>query len=242
MSKQKNYKNGFAIQKERNLGNFVTTPKSILLDKNLTDKAKVLFQLLVDTPSDSKISLEYYRNMLGWGGKDTMTNAFENLRLNGYARYEQHLKGKGNGYCYTFVLSEYANLKVEDKVELKEEPVTTETEIQLEDEAIITLDVESVKLTTEVIEKPNKTEEEIQREYEEALQILETQMKKVCEEKMQGGTIAQRKDTLKKMLEFWHAQINQGHVMTDDEVRSKVFILHHNSKTANRVIDQRYND
>ena len=239
MSQQKNYKNGFSIQKERKLGNFVTTPKSILLDKNLTDKAKLLFQLLIDTPSDSKISLEYYRKLLGWGGKDTMTKAFENLRLNGYARYEQHPKGQNNGYYYTFVLSEYGSLKVDDNAESVEEPLPIETEIQI-DASIA--DVKSNKPAEISIVEPIKSEKEIQLEYQAALQQMERHIKKVCEDKMQGGTIAQRKDTQKKILEFWNKQIDKGIVMTDDEVRSKVFVLHHITKTANREIDQRYND
>lgn len=224
MSKEKRYKNGLAIQLDRKNGKFITTPKSVLLNKNLTDKAKILFQLLVDTPSDSKISLEYYRKILEWS-KDTMTKTFENLRLNGYTRYEKHPKGKDNGFTYSFLLSEYGNLKIEDK-----------------DESDSTLDTEAHEPAPESKVEPIKTDNEIKLEYEKALQEEQAHVKKVCDDKMEGGTIAQRKESINKTLKFWNSQLEKGIAMTDDEIRHKVFVLHHITKTANREMDERYND
>lgn len=200
MSNKKQFKNGYAIQQDRKNGKFITTPKSILLDKNLTDKAKILFQLLIDTPSDSKISLEYYREKLGWA-KDTMTKAFENLRINGYAKYEQH--PNGDSFYYTFGLSEYGNFTVEEKTPA---PVKEETP-----EPINIKDVEKT-------------------------------VKKLVEDKMSGGTIAQRKETINKVWAYFTKNYNNGKIMTVEEIQRLTFSVHNTSKTKNRIIDQKYND
>jgi hypothetical protein len=217
----KTYKNGTTIQQDRKLGKFITTPKSILLNKDLTEYAKILFMLMVDTPSDSKISLRYYQGILGWS-RNGITDSFECLRVNGYARYEKHPKGKGNGYFYTFVLSEFGNLKVEDKAEPMEDEETS---------------------TPELPKEPiNETKEEFIFDYDAEIKRHLDNVKAITEEKIDGGTIAQRKETLKKMLAFFNKQLDEGILMTDDEIRKKAYVLHHVSKTANRIIDQRYND
>ncbi|MFW0737465.1 helix-turn-helix domain-containing protein [Flavobacterium sp. LC2016-01] len=69
--------------------------------------------------------------------------------------------------------------------------------------------------------------------------ITETECIKIIENKMTGGTVNQRKDTHKKVLQwFIDAQYNKTH----DEIEAKTFITHHISKTAGREIDQKYND
>lgn len=227
MSNKKQFKNGTAIQQDRKSGKFITTPKSLLLDKNLTDKAKVLFQLMVDTPSDSKLSLEYYRKALDWA-KGTMTDTFENLRVNGYARYEKHPKGKDNGYKYSYVLSEYGNLKVEEeKTPIQEEEPSTP---------------EAVEPATESNPYASMTPEQLDAAIAKLKKTREAEVKIVIEEKMNGGTVAQRKETTVKVLKYWSDKFDQGKSIEDDEIRSRVFTTHHQTKTANRVIDPRYND
>jgi hypothetical protein len=69
--------------------------------------------------------------------------------------------------------------------------------------------------------------------------ITETECVKIIENKMTGGTVNQRKDTLKKVLQWF---VDEQHNKTHDEIEAKTFTTHHNSKTAGRVIDQKYND
>lgn len=57
--------------------------------------------------------------------------------------------------------------------------------------------------------------------------------------KMTGGTQNQRNDTLKKVKQWF---VDNDYVATEEEIKHKTFIVHNDSKTANRVIDQRYND
>ena len=69
--------------------------------------------------------------------------------------------------------------------------------------------------------------------------ITETECVKIIENKMTGGTVNQRKDTHKKVLQWF---IDEQHNKTHDEIEAQTFKTHHNSKTAGRVIDQKYND
>ncbi|MBW1656644.1 helix-turn-helix domain-containing protein [Flavobacterium quisquiliarum] len=69
--------------------------------------------------------------------------------------------------------------------------------------------------------------------------ITEAECVKIIENKMTGGTVNQRKDTHKKVLQWF---IDAQHNKTHDEIEAKTFTTHHNSKTAGRVIDQKYND
>lgn len=69
--------------------------------------------------------------------------------------------------------------------------------------------------------------------------ITETECVKIIENKMTGGTVNQRKDTHKKVLQWF---IDEQHNKTHDEIEAKTFKTHHHSKTAGRVLDQKYND
>lgn len=69
--------------------------------------------------------------------------------------------------------------------------------------------------------------------------ITETECIKIIENKITGGTVNQRKDTHKKVLQWF---IDEQHNKTRDEIEAQTFKTHHNSKTAGRVIDQRHND
>lgn len=69
--------------------------------------------------------------------------------------------------------------------------------------------------------------------------ITETECIKIIENKMTGGTVNQRKDTHKKVLQWL---IDEQYNKTQQEIEDKTFRIHHNSKTAGRVIDQKYND
>jgi biotin operon repressor len=69
--------------------------------------------------------------------------------------------------------------------------------------------------------------------------ITETECVKIIENKMTGGTVNQRKDTHKKVLQWF---IDEQRNKTHDEIEAQTFKTHHNSKTAGRVIDQKYND
>lgn len=69
--------------------------------------------------------------------------------------------------------------------------------------------------------------------------ITEAECVKIIENKMTGGTVNQRKDTHKKVLQWF---IDAQHNKTHDEIEAKTFRTHHIIKTTGRVIDQKYND
>lgn len=99
---------------------FIQTPKNVITNANLTDSAVRLFQLIMDTPSDKRVSLEYYRDLLGWS-KNKLANAKKSLEDNGYLKTIQHPKGIGNGFSYNYVISSFGNLKNEADVKTTEE-------------------------------------------------------------------------------------------------------------------------
>ena len=102
--------NGLIIRLDYSEGNFLQLSKKILTDKNLTDTGLRLLMLLVDTPSTSKISLTYYRNLLGWS-KDKLSGATKNLTENGYLKITQHPKETRKDYVYTYIVNEFGTLK-----------------------------------------------------------------------------------------------------------------------------------
>ena len=57
--------------------------------------------------------------------------------------------------------------------------------------------------------------------------------------KMTGGTQNQRNDTLKKVKQWF---TDNNCVGTEEEIRHKTLLIHHDSKTANRIIDPKYQD
>lgn len=123
---------------------FIQTPKNVITDANLTDSAVRLFQLLIDTPSDSKISLEYYRAMLSWS-KNKLANATKSLQDNGYLRITQYPNGKGNGYSYYYTISSFGNLKSEIDVNISEELEEIFDIIQLNKAEDVPQSIEAVK-------------------------------------------------------------------------------------------------
>lgn len=108
----KNLKNGIIIKRDLKGGRFIQTSTAIIKDKRLTDSALRLLQLLGDAMEGTKISLTYYRKLLGWS-KDKLSNATKNLRQNGYLQLTKKPKGEKNGFSYYYTISEYGNLKVE---------------------------------------------------------------------------------------------------------------------------------
>ncbi len=124
----KNLKNGIIIKRDLQGGRFIQTSTAIIKDKRLTDSALRLLQLLGDAMDGTKISLTYYRKLLGWS-KDKMSNASNNLRQNGYLDLTKKPKGGKNGFSYYYTISEYGNLKVEkdENGNLKKLPYTSHT-------------------------------------------------------------------------------------------------------------------
>ncbi len=101
---------------------FVQTPKNVITDVNLKDSAVRLFQLILDTPNDKKVSLEYYRDMLGWS-KNKLATATKSLQDNGYLRITKEERGIGNGFSYKYIISSFGNLKSETEAKTNEELV-----------------------------------------------------------------------------------------------------------------------
>lgn len=126
---------------------FVQTPKNVITDANLTDSAVRLFQLILDTPSNKRVSLEYYRKMLDWS-KNKLATATKSLQDNGYLRIIKEERGKGNGFSYKYLISSYGNLKseadvktIEELEEIIESPETNlveETQVAVADEIVET--------------------------------------------------------------------------------------------------------
>ena len=102
-------------------GNFVTMSRDILTSTELTDKAKVLLMLMLNNADNWNISVCYYGNLLGWGNT-TLSNTVKNLVENGYLITNKHSKGKGMGFLYTYVVSEFGNLNP-NKTKLTNEEV-----------------------------------------------------------------------------------------------------------------------
>lgn len=90
-------------------GNYTTVSRNILMNPNLTDSAKTLLQLCLNNTEDWKLVLSFYRKKLRWSN-DKLSYAVTNLIENGYLRKDKYSKGKGNGFYYTYIISEYGNL------------------------------------------------------------------------------------------------------------------------------------
>lgn len=120
---------------------FVQTPKNVITDANLTDSSVRLFQLIIDTPSNSKVSMEYYRKMLNWS-KNKLATAIKSLQDNGYLKTIQYPKGKGNGFSYNYVISSFGNLKSETEIKPTEEleEIIQSSESTFEEEMPVVVD------------------------------------------------------------------------------------------------------
>lgn len=123
---------------------FIQTPKNVITNADLTDSAVRLFQLILDTPSNSKVSLEYYRKMLGWS-KNKLAKATENLQEKGFLKISKIPKGKGNGFSYHYTISSFGNLKNDTELKTNEEVEEIIDEIQLKEN-----DVEPQNIETDV--------------------------------------------------------------------------------------------
>lgn len=66
-----------------------------------------------------------------------------------------------------------------------------------------------------------------------------TECETIILNKMSGGTQNQRNDTLKKVKQWF---TDNNCIATEEEIKHQTFKTHHNSKTANRVIDPKYQD
>jgi hypothetical protein len=125
---------------------FIQTPKNVITNASLTDSAVRLFQLLIDTPSNSKVSLEYYRKMLDWS-KNKLANATKSLQDNGFLKIIQQPKGKGNGFSYNYIISSFGNLKTESELKTSEELEQIIDEIELQETDVKPKSIESVEET-----------------------------------------------------------------------------------------------
>lgn len=122
---------------------FIQTPKNVITNANLKDSAVRLFQLILDTPSNKKVSLEYYRELLGWS-KNKLANATKNLQENGFLKITKKEKGKGNGFSYHYTISSFGNLKNEKDIKTSEELEEIIDEIQLQETDVEPQNIETV--------------------------------------------------------------------------------------------------
>lgn len=136
-------------------GNFVTMSKDILTSTELTDKAKVLLMLMLNNADNWNISVCYYGKLLGWGNT-TLSNTVKNLVMNGYLLTDKHSKGKGLGFLYTYVVSEFGNLNPNKTIPTKEEvkEFLDEQEQQLSEEPL------QLEVTQQEVESINVVAEE----------------------------------------------------------------------------------
>ncbi|MCO6163958.1 hypothetical protein [Flavobacterium sp. NRK F7] len=122
---------------------FIQTPKNVITNAKLKDSAVRLFQLILDTPSNKKVSLEYYRELLGWS-KNKLANATKNLQENGFLKITKKEKGKGNGFSYHYTISSFGNLKNETDLKPSEELEEIIDEIQLQETDVEQQNIETV--------------------------------------------------------------------------------------------------
>lgn len=123
--------------------NFVQTPKRIITDRRLISDAKVLYQLIQDTPPNVSPSLSYYYEQLGWGKKKG-AKASKNLQENGYLKINKF--SNGTSFTYYFTISDFGNLNNNFKVEIKEE-IRTPNEVNTK--TVETIPNENYKSLTE---------------------------------------------------------------------------------------------
>lgn len=91
--------------------NFYQVDKSFIYNQKLSSDAKILFIAIMDTPPNSDVSLTYYQNKLNLT-EYKLKKAVKELKANGYLTNQKHPNGEG--FKYTFVVSDYGNLKQQD--------------------------------------------------------------------------------------------------------------------------------
>ncbi|MFC0778227.1 hypothetical protein [Flavobacterium sp. HJSW_4] len=135
MKKQSKTTTVYRIDQEK--GNYTTISRNILISTELTDSAKTLLQLCLNNTSEWKLVLSHYRKVLHWSN-DKMSNAVSNLIEFGYLKKEKLPNGKGKGFTYIYIVSEFGNLNPNHEKISKEEITQSLTSIESsDDEAII---------------------------------------------------------------------------------------------------------
>ena len=107
MKKHSKTTNVYRIDLEK--GNYTTISRNILISTELTDSAKTLLQLCLNNTSEWKLVLSHYRKVLKWSN-DKMAYAVSNLIEYGYLKKEKLPNGKGKGFTYLYIVSEFGNL------------------------------------------------------------------------------------------------------------------------------------
>lgn len=109
-------------------------------------------------------------------------------------------------------------------------------------EAIVSGQIDSMKMFNEkaIIKSISKIYTEPQVEEEPLPAKLSiTECEAIIKNKMTGGTVNQRGDTVKKVKEWF---VNNGYIANEEQIRSRTFTVHNDSKTSGRVLDQKYQD
>lgn len=127
MKKQSKTTTVYRIDQEK--GNYTTISRNILISTELTDSAKTLLQLCLNNTSEWKLVLSHYRKVLNWSN-DKMSNAVSNLIEYGYLKKEKLPNGKGKGFTYIYIVSEFGNLNTSHEKLSKEEIIQSLTSIE----------------------------------------------------------------------------------------------------------------
>ncbi|MGE8340945.1 MAG: hypothetical protein ACN6OI_07920 [Flavobacterium sp.] len=131
MKKQSKTTTVYRIDQEK--GNYTTISRNILISTELTDSAKTLLQLCLNNTSEWKLVLSHYRKVLHWSN-DKMSNAVSNLIEYGYLKKEKLPNGKGKGFTYIYIVSEFGNLNPNNEKPFKEEIIQSLTSIESSDD------------------------------------------------------------------------------------------------------------
>ncbi|GEM_PF-4032308 len=133
MKKQSKTTTVYRIDQEK--GNYTTISRNILISTELTDSAKTLLQLCLNNTSEWKLVLSHYRKVLHWSN-DKMSNAVSNLIEFGYLKKEKLPNGKGKGFTYIYIVSEFGNLNPNNEKPSKEEIIQSLTSIESSDDEV----------------------------------------------------------------------------------------------------------
>lgn len=149
MKKQSQTTTVYRIDLEK--GNYTTISRNILISTELTDSAKTLLQLCLNNTTHWKLVLSHYQKLLKWSN-DKMSNAVTNLIENGYLKKEKLPNGKGKGFTYIYIVSEFGNLNPNREKPSKEEIIQSLPSIESPNEkATILLEKIEPETTIDVI-------------------------------------------------------------------------------------------
>jgi predicted transcriptional regulator len=121
-------------------GNYTTISRNVLISTELTDSAKTLLQLCLNNAPNWKLVLSHYKKILNWSN-DKMANAVSNLIEYGFLRKEKYPNGKGKGFTYSYIVSEFGNLNPNREKPSKKETVEKTAPTQLDSKSISNLEV-----------------------------------------------------------------------------------------------------